>query len=256
MARNLPYFKSYLDKPGVVPEKRADRLLLVARLCEDFGGRLGKRRATPAERAAAQDFSTKPASCWKSKPRGNPAGEMALAAFYARRGRLEEAIGLLKQFSAKAEPAALAVAAAAVINAEKVAPQQLQQLETVLTSASSANQPVPLLTALGLLKIAEGQNEQAELFYRQVLARDPTISRRTTIWRLLLAYSGKKTDEALDLINRAIELAGSQSGLLDSRAVVHIARNEPQQALEDLEKILNDPAEKVNPVWLFHKAGH
>ena len=39
--------------------------------------------------------------------------------------------------------------------------------------------------------------------------------------------------------------------LLDSRAVVHIARNEAQQALEDLASIV---ADKIDPVWLFHKA--
>lgn len=257
----LPYLKEYLDKPGVVPEKRDDRLLVVAWLCEDFGTRLAKRRATPAERAAAQDFFDEAGKLLEEHAKGNPSGEMARAAFYARRGRLDEAIGLLKQFSigrasrAPAEPAALAASAAAVINAEKVAPEQLQQLESVLTSASAAaKQPVPLLTALGLLKIVQNQPEQAEVFYRQVLARNPNDFQAYNNLALLLANSGKKTDEALDLINRAIELAGSQAALLDSRAVVRISRHEPQRALEDLETILNDPAEKLNPVWLFHKA--
>jgi hypothetical protein len=53
------------------------------------------------------------------------------------------------------------------------------------------------------------------------------------------------------MVNRAIDLAGPQPVLLDSRAVVHIARNEPRLALEDLASI---QAEKVDPVWLFHKA--
>ena len=267
----VSFLKTYLDKPGVVPEKRADRLLLVARLYEDFGKRLTGRRATPAERAAAQEFFNEAGRLLEENAKANPSGEMARAAFYARRGRLDEAIGLLKQFSGdpgpqvgalgvpasrvRAEPAALAAAAAAVINAEKVTPEQLQQVETVLTSASaSAHQPVPLLTALGLLKIVQGQPERAEVFYRQVLARNPNDFQACNNLALLLAYSGNKSDEALDLINRAIKLAGSQPTLLDSRAVVHIYRNEPQRAIEDLETILTDPSEKVNPVWLFHKA--
>jgi tetratricopeptide (TPR) repeat protein len=104
------------------------------------------------------------------------------------------------------------------------------------------------------LKIVQGQIEQAEVFYRKVVALNPNDFQAYNNLALLLAYSGKSMDESLDLINRAIQLAGSQSPLLDSRAVIHIARHEPQRALEDLDTILNDPAEKVNPVWLFHKA--
>ena len=53
------------------------------------------------------------------------------------------------------------------------------------------------------------------------------------------------------MVNRAIELAGPLPLLLDSRAVVHLARKEAAQALEDLESI---SADKTDPVWLFHKA--
>ena len=221
----------------------------------------------PTERATAQDFFDRAAKLLEENAKTGPSGEMTLAAYYARRGRLDEAVRRLQQSSAKADPKELAVAALAVIDAEKVTPQQLQTLETVLTkSAAAGKQPTLLLTALGVLKITQNQSAKAEEYYRQVLARDPTSFRAYNNLAVLLALSGnnpdeaaarKNLDEALSLVNRAIELAGSQPGLLDSRAVVRIARGDYQQALDDLEVILNDPAEKANrdyPVWLFHKA--
>ena len=53
------------------------------------------------------------------------------------------------------------------------------------------------------------------------------------------------------LVNRAIDLVGPLPLLLDSRATVHLARHEAAEALQDLASI---QADKVDPVWLFHKA--
>jgi tetratricopeptide (TPR) repeat protein len=248
------FLASYLNEAGATPEKRANRVLMVARLYEDFGQRLHQ----PTELAVARDFFELAGKLLQENAKTGPSGQMVLAAFCARRGRLDETLKILQQYSAKVRPGELAAASAAVIHAEKVSPQQLQQVETILTTAAAADKlPTPLLTVLGVLKITQGQPEKAEAYYRQVLTRDPNDFRAHNNLALLLALSDKKTDEALELINRAIELAGAQSGLLDSLAVVRIAREEPQLALEDLEIILTNPAEIGNPdypVWLFHKA--
>ena len=149
----------------------------------------------------------------------------------------------------------LAVAAVAVMNAEKITKEQLQQLEGILTAATAVRkQPVILLAALGALKITQGQPDKAEALYRQIIAVDPNNIIALNNLAMLLALTDKDANEALKLINRAIELAGAQSRLLDSRAVVRIKRGEPQQALEDLEAILGDTSAKVDPAWLFHKA--
>jgi Tfp pilus assembly protein PilF len=68
---------------------------------------------------------------------------------------------------------------------------------------------------------------------------------------VLLAMQKKDLDEALQLINRAIEIAGPVGSMLDSRATVYMARGEPGKALEDLQvAIADDP----KPVRLFHQA--
>ena len=110
------------------------------------------------------------------------------------------------------------------------------------------------LRALGVLEIAQGQPLKAEELYRRVVAKNSKDFHAYNNLALLLALSGNKLDEALDLINRAIDLAGKQPKLLDSRAVVRICRNEPDLALQDLELILADKSKKAEPEWLFHKA--
>ena len=146
-----------------------------------------------------------------------PTGEMTLAAFYARRGRLPQAIELLQRFADTAKPEELAFAAVSLASSEKVSPQQLQQVESLLAAAAARKQSTALLTALGVLEIVQGRPEQAEAFYRQVVAMDPNDYHALNNLALLLAVSAangdaaskKKTDEALTLIDRAIELAGA-----------------------------------------------
>ncbi len=202
----------------------------------------------------AQGYFDEAAKLFEANAKDNPPGQMTLASFYGRRGRLAEAIELLRQNADKADAMQLAVASVAIMNAEKITKEQLQQLEDILTAASAARkQPVILLVAEGALKITQGQPDKAEELYRKVIAIDPNNVIALNNLAMLLALTDKDANEALKLINRAIELAGSQARLLDSRAVVRIKRGEPQQALEDLEKILGDTSAKVEPAWLFHK---
>ncbi len=246
-----PLLLGYLDQRDAVPENRAERLRLVTRLFEDFGNRL----TAPMERPAAEGFFEHAGKLLNESTKAGSTSQMTLAAFYARRGKLSAAIDLLERFGEKAAPPERAVAAVAVVTAEQVTPDQLRQVEKILTAAAAAHQQSNLLlTALGVLKIRQGQAAEAESYYRQIIKIDPNDFRAYNNLAVLLALSGKNTDEALELINRAIDLAGSQPSLLDSRAVVRIKREEYQQAQEDLDVILADRAGKIDPIWLFHKA--
>jgi predicted Zn-dependent protease len=52
----------------------------------------------------------------------------------------------------------------------------------------------------------------------------------------LLAQKADGAAEALELIDRAIEVNGPAPGLLDTRATVNLARNQPDAAIRDLEE--------------------
>jgi len=68
---------------------------------------------------------------------------------------------------------------------------------------------------------------------------------------VLLALQGIKLEESLKLIDQAIEIAGPMAPMLDSRASVYIAMNDPDAALTDMADAL---ADAETPVRYFHQA--
>ena len=242
------FLADYVGRESGDGKDRMDRILRAAQLLEDFGDRLTE----PKQQEQAQIYFEKAGAWYEACAQKRPAGQMLLAGFQARHGKLSAAIELINRFGAKASPLDLRNAAVAVIHRETVKPQQLQEVEKVLAAAAAAHpHSVPLLNALIALKIGQEDFAAAEDLCRQLIAVDPKDYLACNNLGMLLALSGNKPDEALALVNSAIDLAGPLPMLLDSRAVVHIARNEPQPALEDLEAIA---ADKPDPVWLFHKA--
>jgi tetratricopeptide (TPR) repeat protein len=90
-----------------------------------------------------------------------------------------------------------------------------------------------------LLQIAD-RFEEAEALYRQVLTEQGRnfVALNNLSW--LLALKPGKTKEALELINLAIDVAGPQPQLLDTRAVVYLAMDRSEPAITDLEQALAD----------------
>ena len=83
------------------------------------------------------------------------------------------------------------------------------------------------------LKDLQGDYDQAIFNCREALKLDDrnVVAMNNIAW--LLAKRGKAS-EALDLINRAITLAGERAELLDTRATVQLALARTDEALKDL----------------------
>lgn len=110
------------------------------------------------------------------------------------------------------------------------------------------------MTAADLL-CRRGLYRDAEENYREVLQK---TKGSTTVaagamnnLAVLLALQGIKLDEALKLVNQAIDIYGPAGAVLDSRASVYLAMGDTEKALTDLNRAL---AEDESPVWLFHQA--
>jgi cellulose synthase operon protein C len=258
------------------PDEELARMLLAAQLLEDLGGRLTAHK----ERALSQRYFDAAAHWYEAYSAKRKQSELVLAAFYARHGKLSAALELLTRSGASAPPRDLFYAAATIIRREDIKPQDLLVVEKVLAARPTTKDKssVPVLNALIVLRIAQGKFAEAEDLCRQILAQDPNSYLACNNLAVLLALSpdsaraagGAKLDEALALVNRAIDLAGPLPLLLDSRAVVRMARKEAQAALEDLASItagssstsngeIGKPADKgitdkIDPVWLYHKA--
>jgi tetratricopeptide (TPR) repeat protein len=184
-----------------------------------------------------------------------PDSVLTLAQFLARRKRLAEALALCDQAWQTCPPTAVAATCLAVIGDRHATPDQYRQVERRLEAAyrKAGGDPsaLQLLLALGHLQSLQGRYEQAADFYRQVLERDPrdVLALNNLAW--LLAIKFGKGDKALRLINLAIEEAGPRPSLLDTRAVVYLARRESARAIVDLTKSL---AQAPTSAAYFHLA--
>ncbi|GAB6166065.1 hypothetical protein JCM19992_20650 [Thermostilla marina] len=181
----------------------------------------------------------------------HPEAQLMLAAFLARRGRLDEAVTMLEEYWDDSDPAL--VQAATSVLALKVVGTPLfdRVLAVVLAAADKFERPLPLLMNLADMYGFNREIEKAVAVYQEILQRDPTNIVAINNLAVMLAYLRVRLDESAKLIDQAIKLAGPTGNLLDSRAIIRMARDDPRGALIDLDEAI---ADKPSGTLLFHKA--
>ena len=137
---------------------------------------------------------------------------------------------------------------------------QYDRLEKILLKACQAsNHPWVLLPVLAELHGQQGQYDKSIADYRGVLAKNPRSYLLMNNLAVTLARSGQNLDEALGLANDALKISGPMADVLDSRAIVYIARKEYDKALEDLAAAVQDdkgsPEKRFHQAWAYSLAG-
>jgi len=232
----LAVIKDFIENAADPPDL-PDRLRLAAAALE----RLARRLTNADRQSLAARFVAEAERAYRRLVEQRPEGKLPLAAFLGRQGRLDEALELAEKTGNDADPAAVAGLAATVLNAHGPTPDQLQRLEKILLPALEKHQrPAPHVLLLADLCIRQGRFQPAERLYREVLAKDDRNVLAMNNLAVLLALQHRQLDESLELIRRAIEMAGPAGTLLDSRAIVHIARRQPKHALADLAAAIAD----------------
>jgi predicted Zn-dependent protease len=96
-----------------------------------------------------------------------------------------------------------------------------------------------LLITLADLRDFQGRYEEAEALYRQVLLKNDKniFALNNLAW--LLAMRDGRGQEALALINRAIDQVGPSPELLDTRGVIYLRMGQTENAIRDLEDALS-----------------
>jgi Tfp pilus assembly protein PilF len=164
-----------------------------------------------------------------------PEGALILAQFLARRGNVAEAMALCEKAWQTCPPLSAAVASVGVVQAPQAQPEQRGRVEQWLQSALArhADLSVPILALTAELYEVQGRYPDAVRAYRKCLDSEPRNALVLNNLAFLLANTGSSLDEALAMINTAIEVAGPRSELLDTRAAVYLKRNQPDLAIKD-----------------------
>lgn len=238
----------FVDGEDAYPADRLTRVRLMAGHFEELAERLeGNGRAE-----AAAEFLAAAESLLRQYVAERPLEALRLGAFLARQGRIDEALELIEDRWEADTPIALAGAMVALLRHPAATPEQLRRAENVLKAALvKFDRAVPLLLVTADYYSNHGRYREAESNYREIIDKNPNDAVALNNLAVLLALQGTKTDEALELINRAIGIAGPVAPMLDSRASVHLARGNPQDALKDLAGAIS---EQPSPVRRFHQA--
>jgi len=119
--------------------------------------------------------------------------------------------------------------------------QQVEAVETTMRKQIAAN-PTTLVLRLHLADLQDllGRYDMVETLCREVLERDPNSLPALNNLAWMLAQRKTRPEEALKLVNHAIEVHGLRPELLDTRAVVYLTLGRSEPALADLERATRD----------------
>jgi len=151
-------------------------------------------------------------------------------------------------------PEQVAAGSLALYDAPSADEAQRRQVEAWMVQAVQQRPDAALLTAnLVALWIRQGRFDEAEALCRRALASNPDNARalNALAWLLALRDQGK-AQEAIELIDRAIEIVGENASFVDTRAVARIQSGQVDQAVEDLLAIRKQAPQK--PSFALHLA--
>jgi len=240
----------FVNNENAVPKDRFIRIRLVAEKLEQLSR---KPATTEEQKAAIPQLAHEAEALFRTySAAAGQTGPLMLAAFLGRQGKLDEALDLLERAMDDSQLQDFLQALAVSVQNGSATATQLQRMEKMLEKAlEKFSRPTPMLLLLAELKNRQERYDESENLYREVLKNNAGHAVAMNNLAVLLALQGKNLEEAISLINKAIEIAGPLGAMLDSRASVYIALGKSEEALKDIDAALVDAE---TPVRLFHKA--
>ncbi len=171
----------------------------------------------------------------------------------AGQGRVREAIGLCVEGAASDTSLRAAMVAASLLLQGRPAAEDLAQAEPLLAKALAENKDsVELLISLANLRLVQQRPDEASQLFRRVLQRQPQNLVALNNLATLLGEQPGKADEALRHVDQAIQLAGPQPGLLDTKGTILLYQGKAKESLELLAAAASVP--NADPRYHFHLA--
>jgi tetratricopeptide (TPR) repeat protein len=168
-----------------------------------------------------------------------PEHVLLLARFLARHQRIAEALSLCEKAWTSCAAEAVARSCVVILRAGPASAEQRRRVAGWLEAALE-KQPraVALLLALAEVQMGQGRPGEAVALYRRVLRQDRDNVIALNNLAFFVGLQEGKRSEALALINRALAVAGPDAELLDTRAVLYLSGEQPEQALQDLQQAI------------------
>jgi tetratricopeptide (TPR) repeat protein len=176
----------------------------------------------------------------QDRGKDQPTVVVPLIRFLGRQNQLTEALKLCEELRGKVPDEAMVHVWVGCLRSGRPEEKHCARVEKWITEAQM-KQPASTLFELALANLLDLQNrhEEAEEIYRNLLSRDENNLLARNNLAALLAFHRAKAEDALALIDGAIAKAGPLPTFLDTRAIVHMARDQWAEAARDLEEVVS-----------------
>ena len=235
---------------------RAGRV--VAKLFDDepLSAQNAPRQLSAARIAAELGFPEAADKVLESYATMSPEGVAAQAMSLGRQHRTTEAIEMIETVRGKVSVAMFLEALAVILrHAEAASDPAIDERVAGWIEAARRENPGSYETLLQatIAKEALGHTAEAEEDYRQLLASGGLGDVQSGIVAANLAWilaRSETADQALELVDKAILELGPLPDILDTRALIRLAKGQTILALEDM----NDAVLSPSPLKLLHMA--
>jgi tetratricopeptide (TPR) repeat protein len=168
-----------------------------------------------------------------------PEALLTLAAFLGRQGRTSDALDCCERARRTCPPENVAETCVKILFAAKVDDAQCRRVGHWLEEAIQSNpDALPLQFDLANVYILQGRYRDAKAIYQRLGERGANLAAPLNNLAWILAIQEGKGAEALDLVDRAIATTGPMPGLLDTRALAHMAMHRSDLAIKDLDQAI------------------
>jgi cellulose synthase operon protein C len=179
-----------------------------------------------------------------AKEVAKPEASLNLAKFLGRQRKLKEALQLCKAARGKAPDEEVGfISIEALYNSPQRTKEDMEDIGNWLESLVKEKPNAARLKLLAAMRNLQGRYEDSIKLYEQVVAMDKidVLSRNNLAF--LQAMQKKQFPEALKNLSEALAVIGPHPDLLDTRALVYLKMNKPDQSLEELFQAMDqDPS--------------
>lgn len=183
-----------------------------------------------------------------------------LASCLAQQGKVDETIALCGEKLEDGEAAIPAIVLASLVGSKDIPSEPFDRLEAVFSVAMEESpENLEVLMAVANVQVVRDEMDEAIRLYRRVLETQPKSVVVLNNLATLLAETPKTRGEALDYIDQALEIAGPQNALLDTKAMILVQDGKPGEAIPLLETACGhydpDPRYPFHLAVAYHRVG-
>jgi tetratricopeptide (TPR) repeat protein len=187
----------------------------------------------------------------ETKPK-QPEAVLILATYYARQNRLKEALDICREAWTTCKPEVVAEACVtALYSVQNPDKGQVKQAIDWVEEARGKKDSAVLSRARGNLQNLLADYKATIAGYQEAIRKNPRDAIALNNLAFLLSLTDGKHDEALKLLERAKAVVGPAPTILDTEAIVSMAKGEPQKAVELMTEVV---AQAPSGVGYFHLA--